>query len=541
MPTRAKAARVLLSMICGVTVMGTAASGASLSNAPPSLPKGYHPGTTEDLRNVTERDHELSELAVARGMIHFNAERYIEAETSFKEALGNDPRNFLAMEYLALIQEQRADLKSAIAWLVKAKHRAPEARWPVLNFQIGRLYYFQKNVERAEIYLKLAVDQNVHEVSANYLLGYLYYTQERYLEAERYLHQAKVRAQSHSASGTERAMLQPVNYYLGEAYARLGFVRYSIAILRQCEYGESWELRSTAWKVHSELNKPLFSASLGVFGQYDSNVILLPIDTALPVEYTSEGAIGSVLMGAASAQTSPAKRWIFGVEGNGYLNNRLNGSLARFDVLSLGGAGWVNYWNQKDWSLVARYELEHVWLNRNAFESFQSAHGPVVSAVYAPFQRWNWEAGAQLRINSFANDLLTGADRRSGVAYVPFLRASLKAPNPRFRPTLTYQYEQDEADGVNFQSRAHVLSADALWRAWEKTHLSLGFGLRFTGFPNHLAGRDDQTSVYRAGLNHILNLNWMLIFDVVRVHNGSSLPDFSYDRTTLTAGATYTF
>lgn len=497
------------------------------------------PDYSKELRRVPEKGRELSEVEIAKGIIKLNASQYDQAERHFKAALDKDPRNFVAMEYLGAVEEGRGRLDEAIAWYVKAKHAAPEGRWGALNFQLGRLYLFTKNYERGEIYLRLAIKEGGHLAASNYTLGYLLYKQGRLLESHYYFQKARERALRPAARAEERAMMQSIHYYMGDIYARLGYAHYAIANLRETEYGPSWEIRNAAWRVHSQLNRSDFRLAAGTFVQYDTNTILLPNGRTLPGELSSQGGISNVTTAEAGWASSPAKAWSFGVDGSLYVNTHADQALSTFDVLSLGGDLWVNYWNRRDWIFAARYDLAHALVDRNDYTTFQNTHGPGVSASYAPFQRWNYELGLNYRLNNYPDDLSTGPDRRNGTAYIAFLRVGLKSPNPRIRPVFGYTFELDDTVGDNFDNRMHTLSAEAAWQVFTKTHLIGGVSFGKHSYPNHLTGRSDTRTQFRLGATHIINEHWQLLVDMMQLDNSSSNDDFDYSRFTFTTGAMY--
>jgi tetratricopeptide (TPR) repeat protein len=531
-----------------LSVMATAAEPTPLLPHPiegrDQLPEALDQFSTpviEESTKIPPQGHESSEVEIAKGLIQLNGGRLNEADAEFKKALEKDRRNFLAMEYLASVQERRNDYRGAIGWLAKAKHLAPAARSGLLNFQIGRLYLVMGDRERSAIYLRLAIEQKGHLTAAHYLLGYLYYKDGKFFEAHEHLNKARMSALRIGSREAEREMLQAINYYLGEVYARLGFNQYAIVLLRQTEVGDSWEIRNAAWRVHSELNHPTGYLNLGLFGQYDSNVAVLPIDeTIRPVEFSSGDSLGSVLTVNAGYQTKPAKRWVLGIDGGLYLNNHFRNQMAEFDVMQFSGAAWVNFWNLRDWSLTARYFFDHALVNRNAFSTYQDMNGPMFIADYFPFQRWNWSLGFQYRLNSFATDPpIAGPDRRSGHTYVGFATLSLRAPTPRFRPTLGYIFEKDDAQGQNFQSNTHTLFGDADYRLFERTHLLAGLKYSFATFPSSIQGREDTAAQAHLTINYIADRHWLYVFDLTQVGVGSTNMFYSYKRMVVTTGVTY--
>ena len=496
---------------------------------------------SKELRNVPAKGREWSEIEIAKGIVSLNSQSFDEAIKHFEAALKQDPRNFVALEYISSTYERRGDFNMAIGFLAKAKHLAPKGRWGQINFQIGRLYLALKNYERSEIYLRLALLQGGQVTAVNYTLGYLLYLEERFFEAEYYLHDARMRAIRRTALIPERQMIQAIDYYLGEIYARLGFLQYSVVMLRGTELGDSWEVRQGAWRVHSELNKMNFYLTLGEFGQYDSNVAIVPVGGTLPVDFSSSSSFGNVLTLNTGWQTSPAKAWVFGVDGMGYWNTHFNNTLGPFDVLEFGLDGWANYWNRHDWSYVARWGYTDILTDRSNFTQFQSTTDLSLSANYFPYQRWNWEAGFQYRIDGFTSDLPTGPDRRSGHTYVGFTRISLKAPNPRLRPTFAYTFEANAAVGENFQAKNHIFLLEADWRLFSKTHLIGGVTFEKSYFPNNVQGRRDTVQQLKIGVSQLFSDHWLGLINMTQIGDESTLPSFSYSRLVMTGGATYTF
>ncbi len=494
-----------------------------------------------ELRKVPAKGREWSEIEIAKGIVSLNSQKFDEAIKHFETALKKDPRNFVALEYISSTHERRGDLNLAIGFLAKAKHLAPKGRWGQLNFQIGRLYLTLKNYERSEIYLRLTLDQGGQATAANYTLGYLLYLEERFFEAESYLHSARQRAIRRTALIPERQMIQAIDYYLGEIYARLGFVQYSIVMLRGTELGDSWEIRQGAWRVHSELNTWGYYLTLGEFGQYDSNVAIVPVGGTLPVDFSSSSSFGNVLTFNGGVQTSPAKTWVFGLDTQAYWNTHLNQTLGPFDVLSYGLGAWANYWNRQNWSYVARMEYNSILTDRANFTQFQSTSTLGISANYFPYQRWNWEFGFQYRINGFTTDLPTGPDRRSGHTYVGFTRIGMKSPNPRLRPSLGYSFEADATEGENFQSKNHIFMLEADWRLFAKTHLVGGLTFEKSYFANSVQGRRDTVQQLKLGVNQFFSPQWMGMISLTQIGDESTLGQFSYSRLVMTGGATYTF
>lgn len=494
---------------------------------------------TTELRDVSEKGHEWSEVEIAKGIVQLNAKRYPQARAHFEEALKKDPRNFVAREYLAAIYEDQGNLNAAVEQLVRAKHLAPSQRNGVLNFRIGYLFFRIGHVVRARTYLRLAVDEKGFVTHAYYLLAQLDLQEKNYVLAERELHEALLSARRPGARAAETDLLQAIYYYLGECYARLGYFDSAAVTLSRAEPGGSWEIRNAAWRLHSEVNESRLSAGVGLFGQYDSNVVDLPEGSVLPQDISNQAALSSVVTAFGEWTTPRYHEWSFQLGSELYLKDALQTALAQYDVFNLHFDGTISRYNGDAWRMNFKYALDETLADRTRWRTFQTLHGPDFSLEYFPNQRWRWSLGTFYHFSQYGRDPDSGPDRRSGHIVGAYAKLSMDAPNPRLLPNFKYQYDHNAALGQNFISDSNSFLLGMDWRIFERTRFNLNAGISFVNYNTNVKSRFDAIKVGTIGLMHWFEPHIAGMIDVSVRQNDSNVSTFLYNRSVVTTGLTY--
>jgi len=494
---------------------------------------------SETLRDVPERGREWSEVEIAKGIVQLNAKRFDSARDHFERALRKDERNFVAREYLAAISEAQGNYDAAVEQLARAKHIAPESRHGVLNFRIGFIYFRQGQVDRSRAYLLKALEQKAVATHAYYLLGQMSFREKNYVEAEKYFHESALLSRRFGARAAERELTQATYYYLGEVYARLGYFDSASTSLARAEPGESAEIRNAAWRTHSEVNQARWTAGAGLFGQYDSNVLVLPVDALLPDEISSQSG-NSAVFTAFGDWTSPRYReWSVNAGTEFYWKTHLDSALRAYDVLNFHFDGGVSRYSGEDWRVDAKYSFDRTLADRLDWYTYQTTHGPDLSVQFTPHQRWKWTAGFFYLISKFGRDPLAGIEQRSGRTTGVYLKAAIDAPNPRLLPNFKYQFEHVAARGLNYRSDVHSLLAGVDWRWFERTRMHASVGVSMLVFPGHAGDRSDILRTGTIGVLHWFEPHLAGLIDVSVRQNDSNAAGLDYNRAAVTVGMTY--
>ena len=474
-------------------------------------------------------------------------------QKALNDALKKWPECYIAQEQLGVLAEKGGNLKGALDYFIIAKHNAPDERWPFLNFHIGRLFLDLRSDDRAELYLKVALNQGAFPVQTGYLLGYLYYKQGRYFEAEPYfraavdytthaLHPTSIRDES--LWDTDLQFIQACRFYLGEIYALEGFERRAVRNLQEAEVGESPEMRRAAWLLHANLNRAVKTYSFGASYFYDSNIALLGSDQPLPSELSGQASHGLKGTAFGSYQSSPARSWGYGIDGSAAFKYHLTANLNQFDSLELQPAFWVGYWNLKTWDFTARYEVSRVGLSSFSFPIYEMSHGPILTYSFFPDLLWTYSASYRLLMKSYSEDSLGGsaiANDRSGIEHELTIRAAMDGLNPRIKPWGQYRFSLNTPSGDHYRylGNALELGLDAL--LIQRWHALASFGVDYRSYDSAVPNRTETHYLGRLALRGGLLRNMILSIDLIYDQKASTSALYAWGRTALETGVVWQY
>lgn len=493
------------------------------------------------------------ESELAQGALDFHEHRDAEAEKRFDAVLRRDPENLLAVEYLAVLSERRGNLKLALDWLKRGANIAGPIRHAYLEYHVGRLLVQEGRLEESLDALAIAETSAVmpERFYATYLRGYVLYKLERFREAEEHLHLAKGQLDELAAFMSRkhkkpifdlpdaRTTAQAIRYYLGEIYARLGFVRYASSLLHEAEYGENRDIRIGAWRIHSELNKPSWYAALGFYTIYDSNVSILRLENDFPIAVSRVDAGTGLFAFKGGWRSEPLRPWSYGIDATAQTNLLLNRDLRDYDLTQLAVSPWGAYWNGEGFSAELRADLEGQFRDRLQFSGSEYLQGVDLSVRYFADQRWNWEAGTYYRVSGFSSPLeVLGAAN-----WGSYGKLSMVAPNPAFRPSLRYAFEMSwpGLSLLNYQSHEAALGFDFDVDSAAKFVFKGDLAGRVYFFTDEKFPGTDRFLKARLAFNWMLSRQWALAGETSWLGDYRDAAESSFERLRGSVGVLYFF
>ena len=106
---------------------------------------------------------------LARAKDEFDRQDYLQAENSFKEALGYSPDDYFALSNLGVVEFQLGKLKEAEDALTKASQKKSDSSFALTT--LGIVNYRQERLEEAEKTLRKAIVVNDQDFTAHNYLG----------------------------------------------------------------------------------------------------------------------------------------------------------------------------------------------------------------------------------------------------------------------------------------------------------------------------------------------------------------------------------
>ena len=227
----------------------------------------------------TPLDPQAYDLSIAKGLIRFSSGQYSEAERLFQAALAANPGDSRASFYLGqtMIRLKRPEAAEEIFQTLLHKNQADGRAWLGLGmaqYNRGRYTEALASLDNAEKYLP--TDPLVF-----YYQGLSYHQKGAFDLSPGRLLRARTLSPDRAA---------PSHYYSGIAYYQRGLLEEAreefSAVLQVGEQGS--ELVNSARQFLEEAGggggagPKRWDLSFTVMGQYDSNVVLLPLGTSPP-------------------------------------------------------------------------------------------------------------------------------------------------------------------------------------------------------------------------------------------------------------------
>jgi len=107
--------------------------------------------------------------SLARAKEEFDRQDYLQAESSFREALGYSPDDYFALSNLGVVEFQLGKLKEAEELLLKASQKTSDSSFALTT--LGIVHYRQERLADAEKVLRKAIVVNQQDFTAHNYLG----------------------------------------------------------------------------------------------------------------------------------------------------------------------------------------------------------------------------------------------------------------------------------------------------------------------------------------------------------------------------------
>lgn len=162
-----------------------------------------------------------SHFHVTKGNEFFQSGLLEQAETSFQQALAEDPDSANAIHGLGLVEWRRGRFDEALGHLVQASQKAPDSL-EILN-SLGEIYRLVGEMAKSREVLNRAIKLNPAYAMAYNNLGMSYLAEEDFRQALSYF----------SSATQLDPMLVMAHFNLGIAFKELGRIEEAIAALRR--------------------------------------------------------------------------------------------------------------------------------------------------------------------------------------------------------------------------------------------------------------------------------------------------------------------
>ncbi|MFP4308253.1 MAG: tetratricopeptide repeat protein [Desulfococcaceae bacterium] len=474
-----------------------------------------------------------AESLLEAGVREYRAENYEEAAELLREAREAAPESSVAAFMLGMAHKQRLDFQAALPHLRDAVRLTPRIRDAVVELAYALLQLDRPGEARQ--WVELAEREEIFPARTAFLKGLI-------LQKEGDVEGAV--ASFRRAKEINPDLAQSADYnialtYLGDRQFAQARDQLDAAIL----FDPTSDLADFARRYRDALDRRIkltrpLRFTVGVLGQYDSNLILEPSDP-LAAGVSADADRETAAMGV-SARVNYAPNlegpWRFNAQyllGGRFHHDNSTAYDAITNSLSvLPGYSFGRF------SANLSGRVTHSLVRDPSYKEYvtEAEVGPLFRFLAG--ERHLLEAGAGYLFREYAPPLLADEDRDSDGFTVAASWIWLLGEDAFLN--LRYEFERDNTDGANWENRGNRFSAGASLPVWESLSFQISGEVLLKDYDNvHTVfntERDDEIYQYAFGLTWEPLSETFVILQHNRTAANSNLPVYDYRRSIYTLG-----
>jgi tetratricopeptide (TPR) repeat protein len=474
------------------------------------------------------------------GIELYKQESYGEAARVLEAARKQEPRSSTAAFFLGLTYKQLMDYQKALPHLRDAVTLEPKIKEALVELiEVLFHLYEEGKVDEAKKWIQVAEAEDIYPAKVAFLKGLILAKEGNYTAAR----EAFEKAKSLDDSLAQSADVQIALTHLGENEPRKARERLRTAI----QQDPTTDLAAFARQYQDLVERRIdiektFRITFSTFGQYDTNVVLKPVEGSLAPDITNEDS--RVLSSSLRFDYLPVFEgpWLFNAQYaiSGNWHQRYSTS---HDAISNGlyMAPGYNFGNSA-LNLALRYN--HALVRNPSYKQYVDVFsaGPLYRTLLMENQILELFAGYSL--SEYADPPLIDEEDRDSDRFNTYANWVWLFKKDAFF-SLKYDYSHDDADGSNWVNSGHSFTFALTLPLVEKLSLQVSGEALLQNYRNvhTIFGekRDDEFYTGTAGLSYewIRNLN--LIAQYTYSKQDSNFPIYEYDRSIYALGFEYRF
>jgi tetratricopeptide (TPR) repeat protein len=475
--------------------------------------------------------------SLQEGMDLYEQEKYEEAIEAFKKARAEEPESSVAAFYLGLAYKQTFDYEKALENFRDAVTLTPRIKEGLIELVDVALQLGE--IEEAKRWIDVAEEADVLPAKTAFLKGLILREEGRNDKAAVAFQKAK----SLDPTIAQASDIQIALGYLTERELRKARDSFRSAITQDPQSDLAGFARQYLDTVEQrlELERP-FRFTLGIFGQYDDNMVLKPNDEALASSITNEAS--NVLNSSFRVNYAPAMqgRWLFNAryaamsslhQKNVHTHDSYSNSITVTPGYNFGSFA-VNLASQYSFAIVRRPDYEKYSGSLSTGPLFRfSIKGNQLLEIFSGYTNMEY----------FKPSLDPDEDRNS-YGYKAYASWVWLFKENAFL-NLRHQFRYQNTDGQNWDNRSNAFSANLIVPMAEKVKLQLSgqigrqeFEHKHTTFG---VKRDDDTYNLSGGFTWEAFKNTTFVAQYSYTRNKSNIKPYDYTRNIFTVGIEYRF
>lgn len=474
------------------------------------------------------------------GISSYQEGNYTRAIELLERARQTNPESSSVEFFLGMSHKQLGDYEKALLHLRRSIGLEPGIKESLIEL-IDVLYklYSPENAEEAFSLMETAEREGIYPGKTAFLKGLFLQKQEKYEEA--------IAAFEASANKNE-TLRQAAEFQIARCYAKQQDLQKARLRLKAAiQQDPTTDLAGFARQYVELIEKRIeaerpIRLTLGFYGQYDTNVVLKPIDSALAPDITDEGS--RAFTGSVRVDYIPRLQgdWLFNAyyAGSGVFHDKFSTSHDSISNSIYAAPGYRL--NNGAINLTLRYD--HALVRNPSYKRYVGSFtiAPLYRRMLTPAQIFEVSAG--WRSNSYYRPVFLPEEDRSGSGFVGHMSWIWLYMQDGFL-NLRYSYSNDNTDGANWDKSSHNFSFNIGIPIVEKVLLQLSGMASFDKYDNQhsvfLVKRDDTRYQGSIGLDWNAYKNFHVIGQFTAVRNDSNIAIYDYDRKIYTLGVEYRY
>ena len=472
-----------------------------------------------------------------KGMEEYKDESYEEAIVTLTKARDEDPKSSVAAFFLGMAYKQTMDYENSLKNLLDAVTLTPRIKEALVEVvdvstQLGKIDVAKKWIDVAE-------KENIFPAKIAFLKGLVLKEEGKNREAS----ESFAKAKSLDPKISQAADIQIALSYMRDRHLNDAKKSFEAAILSDPQSDLAGFARQylDAVEQRIKLEKPL-RFTMGVYAQYDDNMVLKPNDQAFATGITNEGSAVSNTSFRVNYTPILKGPWLFSAQ---YAIGSSVHDKNRFTHDSLSNSVYVTPgYNFGEYALYLATSYNHALVRSPSYKGYSGSFstGPLFRMAINGNQLIEIFSG-YTNTRYFQAALAPEEDRDSH-GYSSYLSWLWLFKKDYFL-NLRFQSGIQDTDGRNWDNRSLGFSANYAMPLYENLKLQLSSQITDQEFDHkHTVfdvKRDDTTYVFSGGISWIWQKDATIVVQYTRIRADSNIGIYDYTRNMYTIGMEYRF
>lgn len=515
---------------------------------------GHASVATAELENQLEPEYALA-------VLDYNAKDFPSALKLLNELQKKAPAAVEILELKAITlkaMKNEKDAANTYRDLVQLKTKEGKDKKEIAPyaFELGVIRYNEKNWKQAEQYLNYSAKNGFNVEVSRFYLGLVQIQTEDWKKAEANL--------SETVKSDLDELKPAAYYYLSQVYFKLGAAADGFGSLMSAKstaqkYIDRDDVAPESKKMAEQV-KAAADATLAPFDKaqrfgtfsllvgYDSNVLLIPSDSASSSSASGKSTMKSMVSAGYGYASSPLAKLQYVPSVRFNFNKNFNGESSTGEFADTTFSLYLTRDALAPFSYGLKSEATFVFQNQTDTSGSKKYHLYDNTILFAPYAKWDssktWTYAAEIgyRIAKYAGeDSVTQSLRRSGHGLLAKVSAQNKTNRRYFNPTYTLKAEFNSTEGTEYANTLYGVQLINTMR-FGKVDFSQVLEIDKTGYGDSSTDRKDTLFVLSLLASKKIGPRWALLFSGDYSTNSSSdSSTYGYNRYTANVGVGYNF